>query len=390
MVVDTQIPVGFKHTDLGVIPENWNIKVIDSFRPFVTSGSRGWASFYSEHGFPFIRITNLSRESIYLNLGDLKYVSLSSQTSEASRTQIQDRDILISITADIGIIGFVTSEVPKPAYINQHIALVRINDPQVDNRFLSYFLASQNSQKNFKASTDLGAKAGMSLITVKKIPVILPPIREQKAISDALSDMDTLLAELEKLLIKKRLVRQGARHELLTGKRRLPGFDGEWKEIRLGDMAGFLKGSGLSKDKLIHNGRYQCILYGELFTTYSEVIRSVKSKTNFNEGLLSKTDDLLMPGSTTTIGIDLAKASALQVDNVLLGGDIIVIRKKKQNSYNPFFLANYLTHISKYKIGEISQGITIIHLHASRLQELFINIPSDVCIKRGKPHTKTA
>jgi type I restriction enzyme, S subunit len=117
----------YKQTEVGVIPEKWEVKQIGDLQPFVTSGSRGWATFYSDRGAPFIRITNLSRASIYLDLEDLRLVNLPKNDSEAARTQLQDGDILISITADIGIIGYVSARVSKPAYINQHIALVRLD-----------------------------------------------------------------------------------------------------------------------------------------------------------------------------------------------------------------------------------------------------------------------
>jgi len=113
---------GYKQTEVGVIPEDWEVAAIADLNPFVTSGSRGWAAFYSDRGAPFIRITNLSRESIDLDLSDLKFVNLPTVTAEGIRTQLQVHDILISITADIGIVGYVSTEVPQPAYINQHIA----------------------------------------------------------------------------------------------------------------------------------------------------------------------------------------------------------------------------------------------------------------------------
>src|SRR3954464_12811368 len=106
---------GFKQTEVGVVPDNWFVKQIGDLKPFVTSGSRGWAAFYSDRGAPFIRITNLSRDSIYLDLEDLRYVDLPSNSSEGARTQLRDQDVLISITADIGIVGYVSSLVPKPA-----------------------------------------------------------------------------------------------------------------------------------------------------------------------------------------------------------------------------------------------------------------------------------
>lgn len=220
---------GYQQTELGVIPEDWEVHELGELRPFVTSGSRGWADYYSQYGDLFVRITNLTRESIYLDLADCKFVKLPQNNSEGVRTQLCNNDVLISITADIGIIGYIDDNVPKPAYINQHIALVRL-DPEVANaRFVSYYLASVEPQKKFQASTDTGAKAGMSLAGVQKIKTLLPPTIEQSAIANALSDVDALLAVQDALIEKKRAIKQGAMQELLTGKRRLPGFVEAWK-----------------------------------------------------------------------------------------------------------------------------------------------------------------
>src|SRR5207237_2702024 len=143
------VMAGYKLTDLGPIPYDWNIKRVGDFEPFVTSGSRGWARFYSESGSPFLRITNLTRTRIYPDLQDLRWVRVRSDDGEALRTQLCNGDVLISITADIGAVGYVTSAIPKPAYINQHIALVRFYPADVDSRFGSYFLASEQPQLLF-------------------------------------------------------------------------------------------------------------------------------------------------------------------------------------------------------------------------------------------------
>jgi len=228
---------GYKQTEVGVIPEDWKVTQIGELEPFVTSGSRGWAAFYSECGSPFIRITNLSRTCIYPDLQDLRFVKLAANDSEAARTQLRDGDVLISITADIGIVGHVTTKLPTPAYINQHIALVRFDSTRTNSRFISYFLASENPQRLFRALTDSGAKAGMNLTTVQQIRIALPPTKaEQEAIAEALSDADALIASLEQLLAKKRHLKQGAMQQLLTGKKRLPGFSGEWEVKRLGEI----------------------------------------------------------------------------------------------------------------------------------------------------------
>jgi type I restriction enzyme S subunit len=232
-----EVKPGYKLTEVGAVPEDWAIKEVGDLHPFVTSGSRGWAEYYSDHGSPFIRITNLTRRSIYLELDDLHFVNVPHNQSEAARTQLRDDDVLISITADIGIVGYVSRNVPKPAYMNQHIALVRFDDPSVCPKFVSYFLASENPQKLFRALTDSGAKAGMNLSTVQQIRLALPPTKaEQDAIAEALSDADALIESLVLLVEKKRRLKLGAMQELLTGKKRLPGFEtiSGYKKTELG------------------------------------------------------------------------------------------------------------------------------------------------------------
>jgi type I restriction enzyme S subunit len=228
----------FKKTDLGDFPSDWREHTVGEFKPFVTSGSRGWAAHYSETGSPFIRITNLSRDWLFLDLADLKHVRLPTLDAEGKRTQLCDGDVLVSITADIGIIGYVTNRVPKPSYINQHIALVRFEPEEIESKFVSYFLSSEITQRLFRALTDGGAKAGMNLSTVRQMKVVLPPTRtEQEAIANALSDADAHIESLEKLIEKKRQIKKGAMQELLTGKRRLPGFKGAWVKKTLGELA---------------------------------------------------------------------------------------------------------------------------------------------------------
>lgn len=258
-----EVRPGFKQTEVGIIPEDWDAVPLGDLKPFVTSGSRGWASYYSEYGSLFVRITNLSRESIYLDLNDSKFVTLPPEASEGVRTLLNQHDVLISITADIGIVGYVDESVPFPAYINQHIALVRFDQAKTCGKFVSYFLASENPQKLFRASTDIGAKAGMSLVTVSKIQTALPSLPEQQAIAAALSDVDTLLSGLDRLIAKKRDLKQAVMQQLLTGQLRLPGFSGEWEVKRLGDLFKFSGGYSASRDQLSTEGH--CYLhYGDI------------------------------------------------------------------------------------------------------------------------------
>lgn len=242
-----ELKAGYKQTEIGPFPTDWLDKTISSFQPFVTSGSRGWAQYYAERGDLFVRITNMTRSSIYLDLNDSKFVRLPVTGHEGARTQLQTGDLLVSVTADIGIVSWVDESIPTPAYINQHVALARFSSAEVSSQFIAYFLAHVPSQRRFRAITDQGAKAGINLATVQEVPLVVPPTKaEQEAIAGALGDADALIESLEQLVAKKRQIKHGAMQELLTGQKRVSGFKAtRWQRLRLGDAITLQRGFDL-------------------------------------------------------------------------------------------------------------------------------------------------
>ena len=240
-------------------PDDWRETSIGEYEPFVTSGSRGWAAYYSNHGDLFVRITNMDRQSIALDLDDSRFVSLPPSETEGVRTQLREGDVIISITADIGIISFIGSDVPSPAYINQHISLVRFKPEIICSKFVAYFLAHWPTQRWFRSITDQGAKAGINLDAVRNIKLVVPPTtEEQRDIATALSDVDALLDGLDRLIAKKRDIKQAAMQQLLTGKTRLPGFEGEWEVKRLGDICSMKSGEGITSANIDQHSKFPC------------------------------------------------------------------------------------------------------------------------------------
>lgn len=156
---------------------------------------------------------------------------------------------------------------------------------------------------------------------------------------------------------------------------RFPEFknEGEWEEYKLDDVAEFFKGKGISKQEVVSNGKVPCIRYGELYTTYNEVIDQVKSSTNIpiNELFVSKANDIIIPSSGETKE-DISTASCVLRDNIALGGDINVLRSKQ----NGIFLSYYLNNAKKNEIAKIAQGISIIHLYNEQLRALKVSIPT--------------
>lgn len=150
----------------------------------------------------------------------------------------------------------------------------------------------------------------------------------------------------------------------------------KWVKLKIGDIFDTIRGSGLSKDSIDQNGKYECILYGELFTKYKEIIKQVVSKTNIDKGVNSISGDLLLPGSTTTNAKDLAICSVVNKDNVKLGGDINILRNKNTYDIDPNYIAYYLTNMKKREISAKAQGTTIVHLYAKDLKDIEIELPT--------------
>lgn len=153
--------------------------------------------------------------------------------------------------------------------------------------------------------------------------------------------------------------------------------DSVWIDVKLGNLVTFSKGSGLSKDDIVDDGVYKCIHYGELFTTYHEVIDDILSKTNVNFGVKSIKGDILMPASDVT-PLGLATASLINESDVIIGGDIIILRKKKD--FNNAFLS-YLINFEKKKIIRLVTGSSIKHIYSKDLESINVSIPKDIKVQ---------
>lgn len=155
---------------------------------------------------------------------------------------------------------------------------------------------------------------------------------------------------------------------------RFPEFTGEWKKERLDEIAELSKGIGISKEQLSSNGN-PCILYGELYTKYkSEIISEVISKTNIEKNKLkhSKQNDVIIPCSGET-AVDIAVARCVPFDNVLLGGDLNIIRLHK---YDGAFMAYQLNSKRKIEIAKLAQGVSVVHLYGENLKSINTYNPS--------------
>lgn len=157
-------------------------------------------------------------------------------------------------------------------------------------------------------------------------------------------------------------------------KLRFKEFNDEWISRKLFQLVEFSKGNILAKSDLTETGNYPCILYGQLYTKYNEVIRKIYSKTNRNGNNIpkSKKGDVLIPSSGET-PIDISTSSCIQIDNVLLGGDINILRPI---SCDGRFLSYLINNNKKTEIAKVAQGHSVVHLYNDNLKQVSVNIPS--------------
>src|SRR2546427_4186570 len=232
MVATTQpktIRPGYKRTEAGVIPADWEESVLGDKTSKVGSGitPTGGARVYKEFGHPFVRSQNVGWGNLLLD--DLSHID--DDTHESfNATEIKSGDVFLNITG--ASIGRAAVADPRVAggNVNQHVCIIRPKQGQLDPRFLCLFLLSQSGQKQIDSFQAGGNRQGLNFAQIRSFRLPLPlDINEQRAISSVLSDADALIETLDRLIAKKRDLKTAAMQQLLTGKQRLPGFSGAWE-----------------------------------------------------------------------------------------------------------------------------------------------------------------
>ncbi|MDD2435233.1 MAG: restriction endonuclease subunit S, partial [Bacilli bacterium] len=205
-----------------------------------------------------------------------------------------------------------------------------------------------------------------------------PEIKEQEKIGSFFKELDNLITLHQRKLNKLEDLKQAYLEKIFPKNKevipeyRFKGFTNNWEQRKLGDIYDFTKGKGLPLDSFVEGNHEPSIAYGHLYTKYSEVITEVNLSSD-DEGTLSKINDLLFPGSST-VPYGTAQSNAIMLDNVKLGGDVIIAREKKQSSTNAPFVS-YQINSNKKKLYPLCVGTTITHMYGKDLSNLFYSFP---------------
>lgn len=370
------VPEGYKQTEVGVIPEDWEVKSLGTLVDIRSGESPSKFTFQSA-GIPYFKVEQLNNDSVYADetpyfIENVKFIPAGSVIFPKRGASILLNKIRV---------------LKKNSFMDTNLMTLTCHE-QLDEIYLY-------NQLTYKGLDSVADTTSIPQINNKHIiPYLIPfPTKEEQfVIANALSDTDALLSELEKLIAKKQAIKTATMQQLLTGHTRLPQFahhpDGskkgykqselgeipeDWEVIQLGEITTFLKGAGLPKSDLIDSGKNRCIHYGQLFTSYGPKIEKIFSSTDIDGSIKSETNDVLMPTSDVTPN-GLATASCILESGIVLGGDILIIRSKKELLDGVFFA--YLITVMRDQIMQLVTGSTVYHLYGSDMARFFFARPS--------------
>ena len=273
----------YKDSEVGRIPSDWSVKQIGKIG-YTYSGLTGkgkndfgkgnaqYITFLNVLNNPVLRTDIFEKVSVsegeHQNLalkGDL-FFNTSSETPE-----------------EVGICALLDDDVTN-LYLNSFCFGYRLTDSEVDGLYLSYFFRSKAGRDIMTMLAQGATRYNLSKESFNKTLIAFPPYAEQKKIAEALSGVDGLIGALDEAIEKKRQIKEGLMQQLLTGKTRLPGFSGGWKESTLGDLADICKGVQFDSDLFSDNGRYPMLNGGITPSGYSEYYNTAADTITISEG----------------------------------------------------------------------------------------------------------
>lgn len=237
---------------------------------------------------------------------------------------------------------------------------------EYDPQYFNYLLRSPFARKRI---IPMGAGAqhfNIGQEGLSKVKLHFANIEEQKKIGKMLSLLDERIATQNKIIEDLKKLKSAIIEKHYSQVKK--------QSTCIADLGEPFSVGSLAKDDLAEIGN-PCVIYGELFTTYGEIIFHIESYTNKTDGMiLSKKGDLLFPSSTTVDAMSLIAPSVINVDGVVLGGDMFGIHIS--HNYNAQYLSYYFNHIAKKQLAKFAKGSTIIHLHYTDIEKAKLLLPS--------------
>lgn len=394
LAVDSgQVPDGYKQTEVGVIPEEWNEVSLKSITTAIGDGIHSTPIYDSTGDYFFINGNNIDNGSINIS-NQTKRVSISE--FEKHQKPLSDTSVLLSINGTIGNVGLYEQE---PVILGKSAAYINVKS-NVDRPYLYYILQSRKTQEQFDNGLTGTTIKNLGLSTIRETVVPWPcNTQERLSIAQALSDIDTLITSLEKLIAKKRAIKTATMQQLLTGKKRLPEFErhpnGElkgYKTTELGEIPEDWEIANLSQLGHFKNGinkGAESFGFGYPFVNLLDVFGVTAISSTASLGLLDSTaldrkeykldtgDVLFVRSSVKPSGVGLTTVVERDLKNTVFSG--FLIRFRPTNALTNKF-KKYCFHEERFRSSLIASSSVSANTNINQdsLKQLFIAFPSNI------------
>ncbi len=366
-----EVPPGYKRTEAGVIPEGWKVTRLGNLANVMRGASprpidsSKWFDEYSSTGW--LRISDITAAGKYVTE---TAQSLSAEGIANSRF-VMSGNLVMSICATVG----------RPVITRKdvciHDGFVVFDHLQTDNEYLYYTLA--NIEADWPKHGQTGSQTNLNTEIIRSKHIPLPPLPEQRAIAAALSDVDRLIGALDALIEKKRAIKQAAMQQLLTGRTRLPGFEGEWRNTTLGQLiencsSGATPYRGRPE---YYKGNIKWITSGEL--EYGQI---TDTKEHISEEAVRKTNLKLHPPGTFLMAITGLEAEGTRGSCGIVGAEAATNQSCMAIYPNCELCSEYLFHFyvlrGKTLALQYCQGTKQQSYTAKTVKLLPIRLPVDI------------
>lgn len=349
MTSNNNIPQGYKQTELGIIPEDWEVVTIQHIAD-ISTGNKNTQDAEESGKYPFyVRSQNVERINSYCF--DCEGV----------------------VTAGDGVgTGKIFHFVRGKFALHQRAYLI-YNFKGLDPLyFYSYF--SQNFYERINQMTAKSSVDSVRKEMIENMQILKPPLAEQKAIATALSDVDALIVALDKKIEKKKLIKQGAMQQLLAGKKRLPGFTDKWVISKLGDAGTLLNGYAFKSETYNLTGKYMIITIsnvqnGKLVTNECNKVAAPPSDIQRHQ-LLKKNDILI--SMTGNVG----RVCMVNTDDCLLNQRVGLFELKDSSKYDKNFIYTIINSQDfETTMIESSQGAAQSNINKKDIEDYVFIMP---------------
>ena len=361
------IETKFKDTEIGKIPREWEIIPLGNIgEPLMCKRIMKWQTNNSG-GVPFYKIGTFGKKAdAFIDANTFHYYKTHFNYPNKG-------DILISAA---GTIGRTVAFDGAPAYFqDSNIVWIGNDQTKVLNAFLYYYynIVKWNTE-------DGGIVTRLYNENLKSTPIAVPPLSEQRRIADALSKVDSLIESLDKLIAKKKAIKRGAMQELLTGKKRLPGFEGEWRKKKIKDLALTSSGGTPSRDiPSYFNGNIRWFTTSELNDKY--LFDSIE---HINEEALKHSSCKIFPKGSILLamyGATIGKLGILTAPSATNQACCSILAQKASSMYLFYWLL-----FQRNLIVSKGRGAGQPNISQAIINDLEVHLPIDTSEQRAIAH----